>query len=119
MAANFSHKDQLFTLYPPQSTQIKQSKALAQAAPALFFSGSQGAVLCFETARSGRASEICHCLDACLQWEKGEPMGCFAGLQSVGNWNKQDLHQFHVTGIFKSPKQLQLGLVGGSKEADP
>lgn len=46
-------------------------------------------------------------------------MGCLAGLQSVGNWNKQDLHQFHVTGIFKSPKQLQLGLVGGSKEADP
>jgi len=33
MPANSSHKNQLFPLYP-QSAQIKQSKALAQPAPA-------------------------------------------------------------------------------------
>lgn len=107
MAANFSHKNQLFPLYP-QSTQIKQSKARAQPAPAQFLNRSQGAVTPFEPARSDRASKVSRCLDGHLLWENGEPLGCFTGLQSVENWNKQDLHQFHVTGILKPPSSYSL-----------
>lgn len=110
MAANSSHKNQLFPLYP-QNTQFKQSKAHAQPVPAQLLNRSQGTVLSFEPARSDRASEVSRCLDGLLQQERGEPVGCFTGLQSVGNWNKQDLHQFHVIGILKAPSSYSLALL--------
>lgn len=80
MPANLSHKNQLFPLYP-QSTQMKQRKALAQPAPAQFLNQSRGAVLCFEPARSDRASKVSRCSHVGLQQEKGEHMGCFTGPQ--------------------------------------
>lgn len=118
MAANFSHKNQLFPLYP-QSTQIKQSNTLAQPAPAQFLNCSQGTVLNFEPARSDRASEVSRCLDGHLQWEKGEPVDCFTGLQSGGNWNKQDSHQFHIIGILKAPSSYNLALLEAQRKQIP
>lgn len=110
MAANFSHKNQLFPL-SPQSTQIKQSESPAQPAPVQFLNWSQGTMLCVEPARPDRAPKVSRCLGGCLQWEKGEPLGCFTWLQSVGNWNSQDLHQFHATGILKAPSSYSLASV--------